>query len=192
MRAGEILALRWVDVDLRGSTVALETTKTGKRRMVPLRPEVVRVLNRWKGTHPGPYVIAKEDGAPFKQVPLCFETALRRAGLRQPDRWIRFHDLRHTAASWMAQGGADLLQIKRVLGHTTISTTQRYAHLVRRNDEMAVQAMPGPDQLTGAEDAVAVATNETATKTATRTAPQAERKNNHTLATVTPLPRNRQ
>ena len=179
-------------MDLRGSTVALETTKTGKRRMVPLRPEVVRVLNRWKGTHPDPYVIAKEDGTPFKQVPLCFETALRRAGLRQPDRWIRFHDLRHTAASWMAQGGADLLQIKRVLGHTTIATTQRYAHLVRRNDEMAIQAMPSPDELAGADDAVAATAGETATKTATRTTPRAGRKKDQVQGTVTPLPRNRQ
>ena len=184
MRAGELLNLEWRDVDLRGRTISLEVTKTGRRRLVPLRREVVDTLRRWKGTYPGPHVIAKKDGSAFKQVPLCFRTALRRAGLRRTGRKICFRDLRHTAASWMAQNGADLLPIKRVLGHTTISTTQRYAHLVQRNDELAVEAMPGLDELSQAPEAA-----KTATKTATRTTQAGAARRNGAPGHVTPLPR---
>ena len=184
MRAGELLNLEWRDVDLRGRTILLEVTKTGRRRLIPLRQEVVDVLRRWKDTHPGPFVIAKHDGTPFKQVPLCFKTALKRAGLRRPGRTICFRDLRHTAASWMAQNGGDLLQIKRVLGHTTIATTQRYAHLVQRNDELAVEAMPGLDELSEAPEVA-----KAATKTATRPLVGPPNSANGVPDNVTPLPR---
>ncbi len=132
MRRGELLNLEWRSVDLIRGQIEITVSKTGRRRTVPLRPEVVDVLGRWRGRAQGPEVFAVRD------IRTPFATALKRSKIRK----IRFHDLRHTAASWMAQNGVDLLQIKEVLGHTTITTTQRYAHLVQRNAEHAVGQMP--------------------------------------------------
>ena len=57
-------------------------------------------------------------------VDKSFKTALRMAGIDD----FRFHDLRHTAASWMIQCGADIYAVQKILGHSHIRTTQRYAH----------------------------------------------------------------
>ena len=65
-----------------------------------------------------------KTGFRLVHVDKSFKTALRMAGIDD----FRFHDLRHTAASWMIQCGADLYAVQKILGHTHIRTTQRYAH----------------------------------------------------------------
>jgi len=142
MRRGELLGLRWRAVELADGVIEIQSSKSGKRRRVPLRPEVVEALHGLRRVASGDFVFAKADGLPLGSINTAFQGAVKRAGIRR----IRFHDLRHTAASWMAQRGADLLQIKDVLGHATITTTQRYAHLVKRNAEQAVACMPGLDE----------------------------------------------
>ena len=151
MRRGELLQLRWRSVDLGSGRVEIESSKSGKRRTVPLRPEVVQALRSLPKFPSCDHVFAN-DGAPLRSINTAFRGAVKRAGI---DGRVRFHDLRHTAASWMAQNGADLLQIKDVLGHATITTTQRYAHLVQRNSEQAVARMP---TLGGEETATRTAT----------------------------------
>ena len=143
MRRGELLALEWRDVDLVRRCAEVVASKTSRRRVVPLHPEVVECLRRWKGKSPGSLVFAAADGKPLGNVRKAFTTAVKRARIPH----VRFHDLRHTAASWMAQNGADLLQIMRVLGHASIDTTKRYAHLVQRNADEAVGRMPGLEEV---------------------------------------------
>ena len=71
------------------------------------------------------YVFCDDGGRPWKLVRKSFEAAVRRAGITD----FRFHDLRHTCASWLVMAGADLVSVQKQLGHTTIGTTMRYAHL---------------------------------------------------------------
>ena len=153
IRRGELFSLEWRDVDLVRGRVHLTKTKTRRPRSIPLRPELVAALRLWKGRHPGPFVFALHNGEPLRNTPEGFDNAVKRAGIAP----FCFRDLRHTAASWMAQNGADLLQIQRILGHTTIVTTQRYAHLVPRNDQEAVATMPSLGSGSEGEEAATVA-----------------------------------
>jgi integrase len=144
MRQGELLALRWRDVDLEGGWLAVRHTlrrgtrelaepKTDRaRRTLKLGTEVVSVLRehrRQQGTiDPDAFVFATRDGRPLdsRNVTQDLQTALRRAKLPQQ----RFHDLRHAYATLMIEAGEELSMVSRSLGHADLSTTADvYAHL---------------------------------------------------------------
>lgn len=124
MRRGEVMGLTWDHVDFGRGVLLMEVTKNGKRREVPMSQAVYTVLSARTGARDG-LVFTKADGRAWGRLTDSFGTALRRAGIAK----FRFHDLRHTFASWLAMSGRPLLEIKELLGHTNISMTLRYAHL---------------------------------------------------------------
>jgi integrase len=89
------------------------SSKTGKPRVVPV-PGPAR-----------PFLRALPLGLSYWQLHKQFSAARRKAGLPH----VRFHDLRHTCASWLINAGVDLYTVGRILGHSTPLTTSRYAHL---------------------------------------------------------------
>ncbi len=124
-RLGEILALRWGDVDLDNAVLALPDSKTGKKFIYLNAPatETLSAIPRLKGN---PYVICgKRDGRPMVNLRKPWLSIRKAAGLDD----VRIHDLRHSFASIGASGGASLQVIGKLLGHTQIDTTLRYAHL---------------------------------------------------------------
>ncbi|MFA6473204.1 MAG: site-specific integrase [Candidatus Latescibacterota bacterium] len=132
MRFSEIMDLTWADVSLNEKQRSGNITVIGKgnkRRNIPINKTVFDLLvrkcheKRSKLVFPSP-----KNGGRITNVKRSFATALEDAELED----FRFHDLRHTAASWMMQGGADLYGVQKILGHSSISTTQRYAHLSPR------------------------------------------------------------
>lgn len=134
MRAGELLGLRWADVDLDRRLVSVKRsydkpTKTGAIRHVPILDPLLPVLKLWKLQVGSEWVFPNRDGnmrQPSDRVlQEKFQKCLAAAEL---DR-IRFHDLRHTFASHWVMGGGDLFKLQRILGHKTAAMTQRYAHL---------------------------------------------------------------
>ncbi len=175
LRQGELLALQWSDVDLsahrvsvsatlqrRGREWHVEPTKTAKsRRTIGLPSPAVETLTVWRqrqleqrlrigprwATRWGDLVFTDPTGQPVMAATLThnFRSVLERAGLRP----VRFHDLRHAAATLMLASGTDLKVVSEVLGHSTIATTanvyagvldslkgdaaDRLAHLVRRS-----------------------------------------------------------
>lgn len=128
-RRGELEQLRWRDVDLERATAYVLTTKNTDRKVLPLLPSVVEELKLFTGP-PDALIFgsSRRPDVPYNHVQV-WQTALARSGIKR----FRFHDLRHTCASYLAQSGASLLEIGEVLGHRQLSVTKRYSHLTVQN-----------------------------------------------------------
>ena len=123
MRRGELLALRWANVDMKGKQLTVEgaTAKAGQTRHIPLNDEALDVLKKWKEQAPaGDRVIAVDTG--FKTA---WASLLERAKITK----FRWHDLRHHFASRLVQAGVPLNTVRELLGHGSMAMTLRYAHL---------------------------------------------------------------
>ena len=126
-RKSEVLALRWEDVDLEAGELRLRDTKTGART-VPLSPEAAGVLAGARRVPGSPWVIpGRKPGGRLRNVDELWWRIRTRAGLDD----VRIHDLRHSFASRALALGESLPMIGKLLGHTRIQTTARYAHLPR-------------------------------------------------------------
>lgn len=124
MRKAEIRYLKWQDVDFHRGIITLHYTKNGETRRIPLN-NTARVTLMQIGRHlTSPYIFCDDGGAPLK-IRSAFEGALRKAGIKD----FHFHDLRHTAASYLAMSGVDLNTIREILGHKSLEMVLRYAHL---------------------------------------------------------------
>jgi len=124
-RKGELLGLKWNDIDFNQNTAYIATTKNGEPKVLPLVSEVIIELNKFK--QEGSRLVFNSEIKPNKPYSFfkVWKKALEQANIQD----FRFHDLRHTTASYLAQNGASLLEIADVLGHKQIQMTKRYAHL---------------------------------------------------------------
>jgi integrase len=124
-RRSELLGLRWGDVDRDKAIAYVSRTKNGEPRMLVLVPGVLEELRKFSGP-PEALVFGSERrrGQPMN-FESCWRIALREA--RIPN--FRFHDLRHSCASLLAQQGASLVELADVLGHKTMAMVKRYSHL---------------------------------------------------------------
>ena len=126
-RCGEIVGLRWEDAHLDRSEIRLADSKTGPRT-VSLSPAAVRVLAEVPRPAGNPWVIAgAKPGARLPHITYYWYRVRKRAGLKD----VRLHDLRHSFASRALALGEPLPMIGKLLGHSKIQTTARYAHLAR-------------------------------------------------------------
>ncbi len=135
MRMGELLGLRWVDVDLSAGRINVRQSivrgviglpKSGKPREIPLCDDAIEALAAHRHQR-GPLVFCDAEGKALTAGLLAWplKRALKRAGLRE----IGWHVLRHTFASHLAMRGVPLKVIQELLGHASIATTMIYAHL---------------------------------------------------------------
>lgn len=141
MRKGEMLGLQWSRVDFKANLIHLgaEHTKAGKRRSVPLNVEARTALLgranfRAKYCPDCPWVFANRKGERIESIKTSFSTACESAGIEN----FTFHDLRHTCAAWLVSAGASLIEVRDLLGHSTIRMTEKYAHLEPENVRNAV------------------------------------------------------
>ena len=137
-RKGELTKLRWHDIDFERRTAYVATTKNGQPKVLPLTDSVIKKLYEYKEDYgllfPSPII-------PYK--PYCFRQPWCRALQDAEIKDFRFHDLRHTCASYLAQSGASLLEIADVLGHKQISVTKRYAHLCIEHKSSLINRVMG-------------------------------------------------
>lgn len=124
-RKREVLDAKWEDFDLQRSQWRIPTTKAGRPRYVPISTGVINLLASIP-RNACPYVFANpKTGKPYVSIFNGWNTARKQAGLGE----VRIHDLRHSFASFLINGGRSIYEVQRILGHTQIKTTQRYAHL---------------------------------------------------------------
>lgn len=124
-RLGEIMTLKWEYVDFAGKALRLPDSKTGAK-VVHLGQPAVEVLEKIKRVEKNPWVIVgTKPGARLSDLQPFWQRVRARAGLKD----VRIHDLRHTFASTAVAAGQGLPMIGKLLGHTQVQTTARYAHL---------------------------------------------------------------
>lgn len=136
-RKGELLSLRWRDVDLDAGVATLARTKNGDRRTLVLLPQLVEALSPLKSSEGARYVFGSTRSR--QQQPASPDSAWRDALTRAKVRDFRFHDLRHCCASYLAQAGTPLNVIAEVLGHRKLDMTRRYAHLTTQTKASAMR-----------------------------------------------------
>lgn len=141
MRLGEIVGLKWENIDLQNNFILLDDTKSGKRREIPINDTVRRELKQVVRRVDLPWVFL-HNGKRIGSVKKGFEAACKRAGIYN----LHFHDLRHTFASWLVMAGVDLATVKELLGHSSVNMTMRYAHLAPAHK---VEALKLLDRLSG-------------------------------------------
>jgi integrase len=137
-RKNELLQRTWDDLDLERGTLRLARTKNGSSRPVPIMGPALTLLrlhaklygySRW--------VFARPDG----QKPVLIDYAWRQARAQAGLEDFHFHDLRHTAASWLAMSGASLRDIAEILGHRSLKQTMKYTHLMEPHTRGVLQRM---------------------------------------------------
>jgi integrase len=150
-RLGEMLGLKWSDIDFEDRTAILHTTKNGESRVLTLAPVTIKALLPFREVGAGlvfPGVSKpKKPGQP-KPPPVTrpfefrphWEKAMETAKIDN----FRFHDLRHSAASYLVMNGATLHECAEALGHKSVETTKRYAHLsVEHKQALTDRVMTG-------------------------------------------------
>ncbi len=132
LRAGEIFSLTWDMVDFKNRQIYIKAshTKTKKLYKLPLNNTAYDLLLKlYKDRKPHGYVFTNSRGEPYdvdnQGYRSVFKTACKKAGIEN----FRFHDLRHTFASWVAMQSKDIYAVQRLLNHSDLSMTKRYAHL---------------------------------------------------------------
>ena len=138
-RKSEVLGLRWMDIDLVRAEARCGRTKNGDPKVLPLVPAVIDELRRFAAS--GGSLVFESTRArsrAYSFEPL-FQQALQAAKIKQ----FRFHDLRHSCASMLAQSGATLLEIGDVLGHRQLAMTRRYSHLTTQHKAALVNRVLG-------------------------------------------------
>ncbi|MGH7913314.1 MAG: tyrosine-type recombinase/integrase [Candidatus Binataceae bacterium] len=150
LREGELLRLRWADVDFGSGSIHVREAKSGDGRRLPLNQAALGTLHRLRGARPkviqldvrrdageGGHIFGPDTNALRMSLNRKFRRAAKAAGIDD----LHFHDLRHTFASRLAMRGLDLYRVQTLLGHKTARMTMRYAHLSPGALREAVEAL---------------------------------------------------
>ncbi|MBI4574711.1 MAG: site-specific integrase [Planctomycetes bacterium] len=144
LRLGEILSLRWEDVDLKAGLLHVTVREDWKpkdreSRRIPLHPRLREVLEAMGRV--GALVFSTTNGTPYDESHV--HRALVAAGRRTGLTGINFYLLRHTFASWLVQAGQPIYSVSKLLGHASVTTTEHYyAHLAPETLHDVVAALP--------------------------------------------------
>jgi integrase len=140
MRQGELMNLKWSDINLKDRYIILHETKNGERRRVPLSGHALELLQEHAKVRrldtPLLFPSAKQPDKPI-DLRRPFNNALERTGIND----FHWHDLRHCTASYLAMNGANLAAIAEILGHKTLSMVKRYSHLSDGHVSSVIESM---------------------------------------------------
>ena len=144
-RKPELLMLEWSRVDLNTRLLTFESkhNKSRKLKTVPLNPSAIDaliVLRAWtdKNYPASPFVFTSQKGKRIVCFKRGFTAACKLSGITN----FRIHDMRHTCASWLVMSGVSLMVVRDLLGHSSVTVTEIYAHLSPRQVQAAVDSLP--------------------------------------------------
>ena len=138
-RMREVLDSKWSDIDFDNKSWRIPKTKSGKPRDVPLSDAAIYILktvpryDKFGFIFPNP-----ASQKPYSSIFEPWKNARERAGLND----LRIHDLRHSFASFLVNNGRSLYEVQKILGHSDIKITQRYAHLEKSTLLDAANTVP--------------------------------------------------
>lgn len=128
LRQDELLSLEWNRVNISRRTILVQKTKNGKPKTIPLNEIALNVINRRLKVKSikNDFVFFSKNGKKIygSNLRRAFYLVTKKSGIKD----FRFHDLRHTFATRLAQAGIDLYKISKLIGHKDIKMTQRYSH----------------------------------------------------------------
>ncbi len=140
LRIGEIFSFRWSNVDLQKGILSVFAPKTQRIREVPVNSETRKVLEAWRLHKKSEFVFYNpETGKPFVDLKNGFALACKKAVISG----VTWHTLRHTFATRLVGSGVDIVTVKELLGHSSISVTMRYAHTNFDSKRAAVEKLDG-------------------------------------------------
>lgn len=157
-RRGELLKLRWANVDFDLNAINFTETKTNKDRSVPMEPIVHEALLELRDqAGETEFVFTNPDtGTRYTDIKKSFSAACREAGITN----FTFHDLRHTFGTRLADAGVDVVKIKELMGHASIVTTMRYIHATDQGKRGAITVLSEYRQQRSRTDGHKLVTNE--------------------------------
>jgi len=140
MRKDELFELTWDDVRFDTGFTYVRKSKNSDQRQIPISEELNDILMdvRKAALQEAKYVFPGKNGGKRTDVKKSFESACKKAGITN----FRFHDLRHTFASWLVMAGVDITTVSRLLGHKSLAMTLRYSHLAPNHLQLAVASLP--------------------------------------------------
>jgi integrase len=143
LRCGDLFNLKWEEVDLETKRLNVIMGKTQRPLEVPLNDVACNTLRAWEGMKKCPFVFYNlATGDRFYDVKAGLKKAVEDAGLKE----VSWHTFRHTFASRLTRNGVDLVTVKELMGHSTITVTMRYAHTNQETKERAVKSASGSDK----------------------------------------------
>jgi integrase len=141
VRRGEMINLRWEEVDMESKLVHIQSsatfrTKAGKRRAIPLNDTALEILRKRITMQDCEYVFSNKGKQLYAHwVTKKFRQYVRGQGL---NRLLHFHSLRHTFATWLVKAGVSIYEVQKLLGHSNVTVTQVYSHLASEELHSAV------------------------------------------------------
>ena len=143
LRRGELFNLHWADCNFHQKVLTVRGggAKSGKTRHIPLNQTAMEVLSAWhdQSNKREGLVFIGRTGGKFDNVNKSWREVLREADIQE----FRWHDLRHTFASWLVMKSVDLNTVRELLGHSELKMTLRYAHLAPEHKALAVETLEG-------------------------------------------------
>lgn len=137
MRKGEILRLKWKDINTEHRIISLYETKNGEGRKIVMNQTIYNTIMNFPKHPKSEYVFCDKFGKPYGDIKKSFLSAINKAGIIN----FHFHDLRHTFASRLVMAGVDLNTVRELLGHKSLEMTLRYSHLSPNHKMQAVAVL---------------------------------------------------
>jgi len=137
MRRGEILSLRWEQVDFKKGLISFEVEPGEEKRKIPINESLAETLRGIERSTESPYVFVDSQGNQYKHIREAFASACRKIGIQD----FRFQDLRHTFACHLVKAGIEIATVAKLLGHKSQAMTVRYAHLAPDQMKAAVNTL---------------------------------------------------